>query len=103
VTSANGLTADQEFELYLRDRGNWLQYVSDRMVMRLRDTPDAQLSTAWAGLPRDYQRVVWAKLDALQQERIRIARQPTPHTVPNCPMPESPLREPGNPEDLHHG
>lgn len=89
--NAPDITGSQELDLYRNDRPAWLKLVAPRMAARLRDMPRAKLADEWPQLPRDYQRAVWAVLEATTREAIRLARLPEIHTVPDCPMPEREL------------
>lgn len=81
----------RELDLYWNDRPAWLKLVAPRMAARLRAVPDDQISDIYGCLPRDYQVAVWAVLDDLTREAIKLARIPSIRTVRNCPMPERDL------------
>lgn len=85
------IQGSQELDLYWNDRPAWLTLVTPRMAEHLRNAPADELADRWGVLARDYQRAVWAVLDDVTREAVRMARLPTPRTVPNCPMPESDL------------
>lgn len=85
------VTPSQEFSLYHADRPAWLTLVAPRMAARLRDMSPNKLADEWSQLPRDYQCAVWAVLDNITREAIRLARLPEIRTVSNCPMPEPEL------------
>jgi hypothetical protein len=69
------MTPAEERALHDRDHAAWLAYVSPNMAARLDATPNAELSTTWERIPRDYQIAVWDRMNEIQRERIRNARR----------------------------